>query len=169
VHLCLGISSTRFNLCQHFRMRHPQDLVCIPAKGSRPLPRCKRCGLQTPMEDLNVGHHCTELCQRGWEKWCQHAAATHSQHTLNHVFTCNGDELARVEVFKYLGWLIAYDDANTQAMRSNLRKARGAGLGSHVCCGLKMPPLGRVGCFIRQPCRRFYYTGVKRGVCPRQA
>ncbi len=76
------------------------------------------------MEDLNGGHHRTELCQRGWERRCQHAAATRSQHTLNHVFTCNGDELARVEVFKYLGWLIAYNDADTQAMRSNLRKAR---------------------------------------------
>ncbi len=30
-----------------------------------------------------------------------------------------------MEVFKYLGWLIAYNDANNQAMRSNLRKASG--------------------------------------------
>jgi hypothetical protein len=78
-----------------------------------------------PVEDLNGGHHRTELCQRGWERRCQHAAATGSQHALNHVFTCNGDELARVEVFKYLGRLIAYNDANTQAMQSNLRKAWG--------------------------------------------
>jgi hypothetical protein len=106
-------------------MGHPQDLVCIPAKGSQPLPGCKQCGLQTPVEDLNGGHHHTELCQRGWERWCQHAAATRSQQALNHVFTCNGDKLDRVEVFRYLGRLIAYDDANTQAMRSNLRKARG--------------------------------------------
>ena len=77
------------------------------------------------MEDLNGGHHCTELCQRGWERRCQHAAAAHSQQALNHVFTCNGDELDRVEVFKYLGWLIAHDDVNTQAMQSNLRKAQG--------------------------------------------
>jgi hypothetical protein len=107
VPLCPGILSTRFNLRQHFLMQHPQDLVCIPAKGSQPLLKCKQCGLQMPVEDLNGGHHCTELCQRGWKRRCQHAAATHSQHTLNHVFTCNGDKLARVEVFKYLGWLIA--------------------------------------------------------------
>jgi hypothetical protein len=30
-----------------------------------------------------------------------------------------------VEVFKYLGWLIAHDDDDTQAMRLNLRKAQG--------------------------------------------
>jgi hypothetical protein len=35
------------------------------------------------------------------------------------------EELEKVEVFKYLRRLIAYDDADTQAMRSNLRKARG--------------------------------------------
>ena len=38
------------------------------------------------------------------------------------------------EVFNYLGLLIAYDDANTQAMRPNLRKKHwGAGLGSRMC------------------------------------
>jgi hypothetical protein len=125
VPMCPGKSSTRFNLRRHFFMQHPQDLVCIPAKGSQPLPQCKQCGLQTPVEDQNGGHHRTELCQRGWERRCQHAAAARSQRALNHVFTCNGDELDRVEVFKYLGWLIAHNDANTQAMRLNLRKARG--------------------------------------------
>jgi hypothetical protein len=69
---------TRFNLCHHFLMGHPQDLVCIPAEGSHPLPKCKRCGLQTLVGDLTGGHHRTELCQQGWEiKW-QHAAAVHS-------------------------------------------------------------------------------------------
>ena len=37
----------------------------------------------------------------------------------------NGEEMERVEVFKYLGRLIVYDDANTKAMRLNLRKAQG--------------------------------------------
>ncbi len=45
-----------------------------------------------------------------------------STHT---IFTAYREELEQVEVFKYLGWLIADDDANNQAMRSNLRKARG--------------------------------------------
>jgi hypothetical protein len=73
-----------------------------------------------------MGVTITELCQIGWERRCQHAAATPSQHALNHVFTCNGDKLTRlVEVFKYLGRLIVYNDADTQAMRLNLKKARG--------------------------------------------
>jgi hypothetical protein len=122
---CGGQSGTRFNLRRHFLMRHPQDLVCIPIEGSRPLPQCEHCGLQTPVEDLNGGHHHIELCQRGWERKRQHAAAVHSQEALKSLFTAYGEELERVEVFKYLGRLIAYDDADTQAMRSNLRKARG--------------------------------------------
>ncbi len=106
-------------------MQHPQDLVCIPAEGSQPLPQCNQCGLQMPVEDLNQGYHHTGLCQRGWERKSQHAAAARSQQALDHVFTCNGEELERVEVFKYLGRLITYNDANTQAMRLNLRKAQG--------------------------------------------
>jgi hypothetical protein len=81
--------------------------------------------MQTPVEDLNGGHHRTELCQQGWERKRQHAAAMHSQEALRRLFMAYREELERVEVFKYLGWLIVYDDADTQAMQSNLRKARG--------------------------------------------
>ncbi len=77
------------------------------------------------MEDLNQGHHQTKLCQRVWERKGQHAATVRSQQALEHVFTCNEEPLERVEVFKYLGRLIAGDDTDTQAMRLNLRKARG--------------------------------------------
>ena len=78
-----------------------------------------------PVEDLNGGHHHTVLCQRGWERKWQHAAAMRSQEALRRSFTAYGEELVRVEVFKYLGRLIACDDADTQAMQSNLRKAQG--------------------------------------------
>jgi hypothetical protein len=120
---CGGHSGTRFNLRQHFLMRHPQDLVCILIKGSLPLPQCARCGLQTPVKDLGRRHHRTGLCQRGWERKCQHETAVRSQQALEHTFHANGEELERVEVFKYLGQLISFDDADKQAMGSNLRKA----------------------------------------------
>jgi hypothetical protein len=41
------------------------------------------------------------------------------------TFRCDVEGLERVEVFKYLGQLIMCNEADTQAMRSNLRKARG--------------------------------------------
>jgi hypothetical protein len=158
---CGGRLGTRFNLRRHFLMQHPQDLVWFPIEGSQPLPKCKRCGLQTPVADLNGGHHCTELCQQGWERKRQHAAAVHSQEALKRLFTVYGEELERVEVFRYLGRLIAYDDANNQAMR--------AGLGSLVCYGLRKQLPGHAGCFLRRPCRRFYCMGVRRGICLQRA
>ncbi len=49
----------------------------------------------------------------------------HSQQALKCIFRANGEDLDRVEVFKYLGQLISFNDANNQAMQSNLKKARG--------------------------------------------
>ncbi len=48
-----------------------------------------------------------------------------SQRALECTFRANEEDLERVEVFKYFGRLISFDDANNQAMRSNLKKARG--------------------------------------------
>jgi hypothetical protein len=78
-----------------------------------------------PVEDLSRGHYHTALCQRGWERKCQHEAAVRSQQALKCTFHANGEDLERVNVFKYLGRLISYNDANNQAMQSNLKKAQG--------------------------------------------
>ena len=48
-----------------------------------------------------------------------------SQRALKRTFRANREDLERVEVFKYLGRLISFDDADNQAMQSNLKKARG--------------------------------------------
>ncbi len=44
---------------------------------------------------------------------------------LRRKFTVNGTVLERVEVFKYLGRLLAQDDDYAQAIRQQMRKARG--------------------------------------------
>ncbi len=54
----------------------------------------------------------------------QHEATETARVALAQLFTAYGDELERVEVFKYLGRLMAYDNNNTQAMQGNLKKAR---------------------------------------------
>ncbi len=48
-------------------------------------------------------------------------------------------------------------------------KHKGAGLGSPMCCRLKMYHLRRAGCFTKQPCRPCYCTEVRHGVCLRRA
>jgi hypothetical protein len=165
---CGGRLGTRFNLRRHFLMQHPQDLICIPDEGSHPLPKCEHCGLQTPVGDLNGGHHCTELCQQGWERKRQHAAAVSSQKAPGRSFTAYREELEKVEVFKFLGWLIAYDDTDTQAMWLNLRKARGCWDWISRVLGLRMLMPGCVECSTKQPCRQFYYMEVRHGICLQQ-
>jgi hypothetical protein len=44
--------------------------------------------------------------------------------SLSQTFTAYGKELERVEVFKYLGRLLAYNNSYAQAVRENLKKAR---------------------------------------------
>ena len=43
---------------------------------------------------------------------------------LRTEFTAYEDVLDRVEVFKYIGCLLSYDDNDMRAVRSNLKKAR---------------------------------------------
>ena len=61
---------------------------------------------------------------------------------------CNKEPLERVEVFKYLGQLIACDDADTQAMSSNVRKARG--------CWVQISHVQRAEIASPQTCGMFY-------------
>jgi hypothetical protein len=80
--------------------------------------------MQTNHGALYRSHQRTQLCQDGWDKKVQHVAAEIARVALEQSFTAYGDKLDRVEVFKYLGRLLSYDDNNTQAMRGNLKKAR---------------------------------------------
>ena len=47
----------------------------------------------------------------------------HPSKPLKNFSTAYGKELDRVEVFKYLGRLIAFDNNDIHAIRSNLMKA----------------------------------------------
>ena len=58
------------------------------------------------------------------ERRVQHEAAANSVRSLQKQFTAYGEPLERVEVFKYLGRLMAYDDNDAQAINTQLKKAR---------------------------------------------
>jgi hypothetical protein len=80
--------------------------------------------MQTEPRTLYGQHKHTKLCQNGWDKKLQHEVAETARVALTQSFMVYGDKLERVEVFKYLGWLLAYDNNNTQAMQGNQKKAR---------------------------------------------
>ena len=119
---CPGSVTSPWNLRRHFRDRHPLDLVNIPGEGT--LPKCPRCDMQTNFANSR-NHEQTALCREGAERKAQYAAAVTNAQALEVEFTAYGEPLERVEVFKYLGRLMAMDDNDRQAVRHNLTKARG--------------------------------------------
>ncbi|EJK60561.1 hypothetical protein THAOC_19061 [Thalassiosira oceanica] len=119
---CPGSVQTPWNLRRHFRDRHPLDLVNVPGEGV--LPRCPRCDMQTNFANSR-NHEQSKLCREGAERKAQYAAAAANARALEVEFTAYGETLERVEVFKYLGRLMAMDDNDMHAVRHNLKKARG--------------------------------------------
>ncbi len=74
------------------------------------------------------------------ERKRQRELAVSSALALRHQFTIHGDVLERVEVFKYLGRLLAQDDDNVQAIQQQPWKAQSIwARASQVHCGENMP------------------------------
>ncbi len=69
-------------------------------------------------------HQYSKECQVGVERRRQRETAISSALALRQQFTVHGDVLEHVEVFKYLGRMMAQDDNDIQAIRAQLRKAR---------------------------------------------
>eukprot|EP00957_Ditylum_brightwellii_P179512 13675631-Ditylum_brightwellii.AAC.1 len=97
------------------------DLLYV--KGEDYYPKCELCGMQT--DPFKVLHQYTAHCIRGQQARAQADTAVKSARALQEVTTPYGEELKRVEVFKYLGRLMAMDNTDSRAIRSNMRKARG--------------------------------------------
>ncbi len=108
-------------LRQHFRDLHPLDRVLFLKEGY--FPRCERCAMQG--NPAYPRHIRTKECQLGVERKIQRESTVSSALALCRQFTIHGDVLERVEVFKYLGRLLAQDDDDAQAIRQQPRKARG--------------------------------------------
>ena len=119
---CVGKTASKWNMCRHFSDRHLKDLVVLPGEGL--LPRCSDCGMQSSHSALAGKHRSTRLCRNGTDQQVQREAAVRLERAIAQKFTAYGKELENVEVFKYLGRLIAMDDIDNQAIRSNMKKAR---------------------------------------------
>jgi phage FluMu protein Com len=119
---CVGTAHTNWTLRWHFHGRHPWD--CVSIDGANPLPKCERCGLQCTYRALNTTHTTSQYCKEATERRVQQQAAVNSARALDVTFKAYGQSLERVEVFKYLGRLLAMDDNDMPAVRANLKKAR---------------------------------------------
>ena len=84
---------------------------------------------------MAIHHRSTKNCREGTERKTQHKAAVDAARALEQSFSAYGEELERVDVFKYLGRLLAYDDNDVQAVRNNIKKARKCW--SRVSCVLR--------------------------------
>ena len=112
----------------HFRDLHPNNKVIVESEA-RSYPRCPDCRMQG--HPHFVGKHIrSKACAIRVQRNRQCKAAVTSALALRHTFTV-GEEgaemqvLEQVEVFKYLGRLLAQDNDDVQVSRNQLRKARG--------------------------------------------
>ena len=71
-----------------------------------------------------MGHQSSKTCKEMHTAKLQRKAVSDSAKALKAKFFAYVVELERVEVFKYLGRLIAYDAEDTHAVRGNLKKDR---------------------------------------------
>ena len=76
--------------------------------------------MQTNPEVLGRGHKKTALCREGHTQRAQYAVVAVSYNALKEQFTVYGEEFERIEVFKYLGRFMAYDNNSVRTVKSNL-------------------------------------------------
>ncbi|KAL7537800.1 hypothetical protein ACHAXR_008089 [Thalassiosira sp. AJA248-18] len=79
--------------------------------------------MQTNPSVVDNRHTTTDICRVGTKRRVQREAAVSSARSLDVVLTAYDDELERVEVFKYLRRLLAFDDNDMRAVRGNIKKA----------------------------------------------
>jgi hypothetical protein len=94
---------------RHFRDIHPMDLVKVPKEGR--FDRCEQCGMK--VHPLYPRHRLSKECQVGVERRQKREAAVTAALALCQQFTIHGNVLERVELYEYLGWMMAQDNNDT--------------------------------------------------------
>jgi hypothetical protein len=118
---CAGKLREGWMLWQHFRDLHPLDKVVVSTEGY--FPQCEWCAMQ--VNPAYPSHIWTQECQTRVERKLQRKSVIRSALALRRQFSVHGDVLECVEVFKYLGRLLAQDDNDAQAIQQQLQKAWG--------------------------------------------
>jgi hypothetical protein len=118
---CPGELRDGWMLQRHFWDLHPFDRVVVLTEGS--FSQCKQCRMQ--VNPAYPRHIRTKECGVGMDQRLQRELAISLALALRREFNVNGTVLEPVEVFKYLGCLLAQDDDDAQAIWQQMRKARG--------------------------------------------
>ena len=118
------------------------------ARGKEELPMMRT--LRDASNPRFTGHWKTKSCVIGTKQKAQRKAAIDSAIMLCCNFKVHGEMLEKVEVFKYLGRLLAQDDDGVQAIRLQIRKAR--------VCGCAL-----VRCFRQKKCNTTSRCQVLQG------
>jgi hypothetical protein len=118
---CLGIAKDGWNMRRHFQDLHPWDKVIVPKEGQS-YSRCQYFLMQ--VNPLVTGNLKTESCALGTDRKIQCKAVETSALVLCCTFQVHGDVLERVELFKYLGCLLAQDKDDIHSVHHQIHKAR---------------------------------------------
>jgi hypothetical protein len=118
---CPGMLSSPYMLRRHFRDLHPKDTVEIPREGN--CPRCERCTMQC--NPRYPRHIHTQVCLLGTERQTQRDSAVLAALALRKLFHVEGEVLEKVDLFRYLGRILAQDADDVRAVRQQIKKARG--------------------------------------------
>ena len=70
-----------------------------------------------------IGHQGIKSCKAMHAAKLQWEVVSNSAVAMGHKFFAYGEELDRVEVFKYLGQFVEFNGDDTHAVRKNLKKA----------------------------------------------
>ena len=160
---CPGKLSSAYMLRRHFRDLHPKDSIEVWWEGH--YPRCERCAMQCNPEYPR--HINSQVCQTGAERRTQRDSAITSALALRQLFYVKGEVLEKVELFRYLGQILAQDDNDVRAVRNQIKKARGiwARVGQ-VLQGDNTPPKSAPSS-TRQLCRRSSFMEARHGTSHR--
>jgi hypothetical protein len=93
-------------LRRHFWDLHPKDTIEIPRKGN--FPQRKHCTMQCNRQYPRHIH--TQLCLLGMEQWTQRDSAVLVALALRKLFHVEGEVLEKVDLFQYLGQILAQDN-----------------------------------------------------------
>ncbi len=114
-----GVLSSPYMLRRHFWDPHSKDTEEIPREGD--FPQCKRCTMQCNLQYPRHIH--TQVCLLGTEHRSQWDSAILAALALCKLFHVEGEVLEKVDLFRYLGRILAQDDDDIRAVRQQIKKA----------------------------------------------